>query len=1066
MENIQRVASVCLQCGGLWTHDPETTTCGYYRVYCKHCNEPLLRCGGAGCNKIVRPRHNCRMVKHQSTHHTTPHEYSAEQKDEEDDIDYSSSALDNIIFEGVDNLFDESDDDEDIHDVTLSTQLFLQEALDTNRVIISARDGLLDLFQAEEYYIDEDDANGNVSDNNEVVDGLIEAMEDQDNQPIEFDLSTTNNSTASTTISPILSTSHFSYMSDDISKVFFMQQHNCDLHGGIRGIAYRAQKKTKDTTEYVSVEVARHMLSTLNILVNQSPANQEKILLHHMTILNVLPDGTNIPIKLVHDREIANRIYLQKKYSMLTNTVCPTVRMDEEGHVYISLKDALDHYFAVGIDFDLTRDHEGQTSTSPFNNTRAVQDLLANQMESVDPELKDETCYGHATPWSDSFLLRFYRQRNNSIWLYVVRICGHMIVLALGPSKINHDKLIAGYFREMDTERRGMKRYWGKPGVRKIVNTSIDFILYLADGPERNDINDTLHLGNFGKRFQWAARLDNNRMPFCNTCFRKALKIALEDNGDLELPDNILKLDCNGCMGWNFECQSNASKYDPVQEKYPSTQSQNNPHLPAPKYRTKDETHIRPVRQSYGWLVHGLRYAFHEHLYGDWNKEHTRVYLSTFAINKETRERLITAVSKAKEETTDNPDNTALVDEHDYIPALWLLLDSLAIGMDRFVETAMHLIAHGIIGSIIELLDSILKEHSLGSRFETFANRYLEDIQSFRLDWCRIKLYPKKKWLAEEEFGCGRVLLFLYGQFFTEINVNGMCDTSNLKTNIIEILQMLNSCHVMIGMIMTRDDVCKNRLDIHIKIFLQCCHRLCKSYYCSSVEEFWFTKANFVCLLNLPEQIYHKGSVRSYIESTFEAKIQRPKAVLKSSQKTQSSLQRKMQLMYKLEFIETEYESIMGINSNSSNPIGESRYIFKSFGDICQRFNSGKILFGIQSSSLMDIIFVPYETGRSTCNIVGLQRVDELHVDENGYGLYHTKLQMMPDDTHRPTSKASLDDADHFCLLLPIVRYGQEQFEHSYAIATHERLGFCPDGNQKQEPLCPILFHLRNIRDI
>lgn len=80
----------------------------------------------------------------------------------------------------------------------------------------------------------------------------------------------------------------------------------------------------------------------------------------------------------------------------------------------------------------------------------------------------------------------------------------------------------------------------------------------------------------------------------------------------------------------------------------------------------------------------------------------------------------------------------------------------------------MHMLGHGVIVSIIELTESIFTKHKLWSNFCRFATELLGDISAFRLEWCHIKSLPKTCWLAEDEFGYGRLMLFVYGQYFIQ----------------------------------------------------------------------------------------------------------------------------------------------------------------------------------------------------------------------------------------------------------------------------------------------------------
>ena len=482
-----------------------------------------------------------------------------------------------------------------------------------------------------------------------------------------------------------------------------------------------------------------------------------------------------------------------------------------------------------------------------------------------------------------------------------------------------------------------------------MVNTSFGLVAFLADTPERNHILKSLHLGKTGKRSGYASIIHLGKMPYCQRCFKKAVKLAVA--GETITKDDT-NFNCNACLGWCYESESNAMLFDPVEgTSYPTTSSEDNPY-PPPTFRSTQETHIRPHKQSFEWMIAGVRYAFYEHLYGDWNKTTTRFYLSSMAINKEARELVIAAVEIGKKDLKEN--RNVSVGETDYIHPIWLLGEDFK----KWIEAIMHLAAHGIIGSVVELMNSILKEHNLGTKFENFANPRLRELEGLSLDWCRVKTLPKKNWLAEDEFGFGRVMLYLYGQFFIEENLDTSQESTTLTSNLTEIKQLLNSCQVMLGFIMSTDSsVCLNLMDIQIKVFLQCCHRLCKSYYSGSVEEFWFAKANFISLLNLPEQIRRFGPTPLTIESVFESSIADTKPYFISSNKTEASFKAKMTLMYKHRFIESKYNKLNDIKPSTRRRYGA--YIYPSKEHIIDLFNSGHFLSGFQKwEASKNMIFV------------------------------------------------------------------------------------------------------------
>ena len=86
--------------------------------------------------------------------------------------------------------------------------------------------------------------------------------------------------------------------------------------------------------------------------------------------------------------------------------------------------------------------------------------------------------------------------------------------------------------------------------------------------------------------------------------------------------------------------------------------------------------------------------------------------------------------------------------------------------MRSYVDCGMHLVFHGVVATCVSVMEDFMKDHGLTQQTERLANHYLQDIQSLRLEWCKMKLLPKTQSLAENELGYARLLPFIYGLLF------------------------------------------------------------------------------------------------------------------------------------------------------------------------------------------------------------------------------------------------------------------------------------------------------------
>ena len=116
-----------------------------------------------------------------------------------------------------------------------------------------------------------------------------------------------------------------------------------------------------------------------------------------------------------------------------------------------------------------------------------------------------------------------------------------------------------------------------------------------------------------------------------------------------------------------------------------------------------------------------------------------------------------------------------------------------------------------------------------------------------RLEWCKVKTFPKKQWLAENELGLARLIPFVYGLFFLNCKLPERMNTSEQTTY--AIMQMFQSMFVMISILMSPRNPLASIIDEHVKIFLSACHRYCRVYFVKKDTTFWANTGNFPTLL-------------------------------------------------------------------------------------------------------------------------------------------------------------------------------------------------------------------------
>ena len=118
---------------------------------------------------------------------------------------------------------------------------------------------------------------------------------------------------------------------------------------------------------------------------------------------------------------------------------------------------------------------------------------------------------------------------------------------------------------------------------------------------------------------------------------------------------------------------------------------------------------------------------------------------------------------------------------------------------------------------------------------------------------CSLLMSSWEKKLAEDELGFSWIMAFIYGHFFLKMTLKE--STTTIKSALLAVRQMIVSLQVMVALLMSPKDHAVNVIDMHIKLFLSCCHRFCQLYYNDDKVPFWATTSNFPSLLNIAAQI-------------------------------------------------------------------------------------------------------------------------------------------------------------------------------------------------------------------
>jgi hypothetical protein len=139
-------------------------------------------------------------------------------------------------------------------------------------------------------------------------------------------------------------------------------------------------------------------------------------------------------------------------------------------------------------------------------------------------------------------------------------------------------------------------------------------------------------------------------------------------------------------------------------------------------------------------------------------------------------------------------------------------------------DLPMHGLAHGIVPDSDNIIQTIFKNHGLCTRFYTMANKIIDDVASFRLDWCKVKTLPKAAWIGENSMAYMRLMSYLYGMFLPTVVEKIAVETvDNLK-------RFVNSLQALMSVLMSTAEPVERTTENHLKLFMSSADLLHKGY--------------------------------------------------------------------------------------------------------------------------------------------------------------------------------------------------------------------------------------------
>ena len=724
----------------------------------------------------------------------------------------------------------------------------------------------------------------------------------------------------------------------------------------------------------------------------------------------------------------ANEMLLKGRRSIYSNIPSAAVEIIAD-HAVVSLDALFDHIMAQGIPILWKQDRNGVVNSEKINGSPAA--VALHDEFLLDMDDPNSSALGLFLGWSDGFTRVYVKKKKNSVWIMTMAILDpggnstsifHTYCIAIGNSSSDHTPVLEYFLKQLDTVRKEKVRYCG--ASCDFVKTSFRMQGYSSDRVERCELLKTLSGGTYGPRSHFAFQIDPDAFPFCDRCFN--LVIASLHQSEYPLfPDG--EESCDDCCRWDCSSNSPASKTNPLPEKYPSRASTTSPVPPA--NRTVNETCVVPMRQQFSWLKQGLEFAHHnlttnERTFDNqkirWGKAEMAAYLRTMAINESVQE----AVWKSARAKLNHPLSATIP----YIPALW----ETCILMERFLNSPMHLLFHGLVKNVMELLHKFMIKLGRLATFERFVNRYLSEIESYRLDWLKLRELPCTNWLAEDLLGMSRIMPFVYGMFFLNYPVPPIYSEAGRSLQ-----QTLNSLHVLTSSLMsTRCTFSDSRkVDMYIKIFLSSVHRSAKLVLGKREGDTWLTnKANPVSLLNLTEQLENYGPLRWYWEGVCERYIQIVKPYLiKNMRRTPTYFKKKMSLLHKMVFIKRLSSLLNGRDQSEPEQLSHSKgyYRYSSLQDLKEKFDQGRCLSCFKLNvGPPDLVWIAFGRAHQVMGIIPAS-ISNLEGEEScGFTYFQFELQENKQIQQKRTNLEQHISCHGF--LFPLVTPPMDQFNHMF----------------------------------
>ena len=602
---------------------------------------------------------------------------------------------------------------------------------------------------------------------------------------------------------------------------------------------------------------------------------------------------------------------LEGKYCIRQNLPHPKVYTDAEAHAYLKPSECVADCLAHGL-------LDGYQKTTTYESL--VDCVTADDISTS--YIKDDVRPVFLTLWSDDFEPNNLKDNRGSVWIQTLSIQTsgsgdlknhHVYPIAVGPKNHDHFNVMSLIWDDLKLLKSasGTPMYNGK--TKKIEKISGHVLCVVMDQPECRAVNGLLGGGSTSMpRFGYRADLSQftHQISPCPDCWEKLIAVR---GYDLWVPEP-----CNRCFNW-MAGDIYDMKYNPP-KNFPASEMTFTGKIGAKKIEYDDLTKAvekcqKMILDMEWTTATGLAYLSANGIKSSLASKIIQCSANMLAYKTAVENHEVDP-SEANRAMLQSVERLRGLEPEMYrecqLPPIW----RSGLDIDQCPQATMHILFLGIVKKVVLWVQT----------WSTFRKKYrslrqsLEDstkkLEALGISWLKIEPYKGKKlggWVSENFLGFSRVLPWVYAPLprlaedppyvepdkdmskwtkkeniewlrsrGLDLEGNAQIVRERVESNyglpeiephgatVDQLQDLLLSLWNMISYLMGMENSSPDSVNVahrHINLFLTHTYRYVRSM---SLEEenkpAWLSSYNFICLLNLPDQIAKLGPVRNRYE--------------------------------------------------------------------------------------------------------------------------------------------------------------------------------------------------------